>query len=817
MAPKATTTPDAVGIVVKFSSITLASGENVERKSAANLKSQVTTRLKKAGLTGRTRAVFEGPDYTVLAVGIGERASILTADELSRLTSEVGALPGVVKIFPDYVARPDPRELDGTFSTKSGAFTSALNNDSLAQWHLLPVSEGGAAYNLNVAGTWASGVTGSRDVVMAIVDTGAWVNHPDLHANIHESIGYNYFQSSTDVSDNYGHGTHVAGILGAVGNNAIGVSGVNWNTRILIYKYYDVNDGSNSAILSSVYAAVQNGARVINLSLSANFDDGGFYNDAFEFARSHGVIIVAAAGNSALDNDVYPASPANTALDNVISVAALNPDGTLPSFSNYGHRSVHLAAPGTNILSTYNSTGYAYLSGTSMAAPMVTGAVGLVWSRYPNENYRQIVARITGCVHGLPATDSAKVWSGGALDVGAAIAGGTCTNLVPSEIQNLIATPPANSQSTELAWTAANRATGYIVAYRADGSGTIAEKCAAENGVNRIEVIDPHATVTGLTGGAFYSGRICAKNLRETSPGIPLKFRGGGGIVSSPPAPPIALAHQRPNRPTSATLLWQPGSGDSVANYRFDFRAGDGMTGVDCAGLRESTTTPQFSFSALSARTRYTLSVCAQNSAGSSTVATYSFTTSPEETLAPFFYRDLKQLRFRWYGFENGIRVNSLVTMGTTAASVPAGCGGGRTVLDDPETTFTGLQSNSTYYFRICYLDAQNEPTPGAVFSASTVSPTHALTFQYYRTSDREWLDFTVDRNFKDVEENVQVIACPIDGLAPTDCLTQGIALTVGDPHTPLRFKKRPGQGARRYRYDLQIGGTTISSYSELP
>ena len=234
--------------------------------------------------------------------------------------------------------------------------------------------------------------TGSPNVLIAVVDTGVYARHPDLAGNV--VAGTDLVNGDNNASDDEGHGTHTAGIIAAIGNNRIGVTGMCWRCHILPVKALD-NQGSGSAstVASGVRYAVDHGARVINLSLGGT-DDSRLLHDAIIYATNHGALVVAAAGNEAqAGNPIeYPAS-----YPEVMSVAATDQNDQHASFSNYNSH-VSVAAPGVNIGSTTwtaaNPTAYSADSGTSEAAPFVSGLAGLLWSVNPslsNSGVRRII------------------------------------------------------------------------------------------------------------------------------------------------------------------------------------------------------------------------------------------------------------------------------------------------------------------------------------------------------------------------------------------------------------------------------------------
>ena len=201
--------------------------------------------------------------------------------------------------------------------------------------------------------------TGSRDVIIAVIDSGVDYTHPDLSANMWTNsqghYGKNTILNNNDPMDDNGHGTHVAGTIAATGNNTTGVTGVMWEASIMALKALNSNgNGTIADIVQAIEYAENNGAHIINLSLGGNHYSQSLY-DALE---STSALVVAAAGNSSADNDTTPSYPANYDLPNIISVAATDNQDQLASFSNYGASTVDVAAPGVSILSTYFAPNY---------------------------------------------------------------------------------------------------------------------------------------------------------------------------------------------------------------------------------------------------------------------------------------------------------------------------------------------------------------------------------------------------------------------------------------------------------------------------
>ncbi len=238
----------------------------------------------------------------------------------------------------------------------------------------------------------------ASQIVVAVLDSGIDYTHPELAGRV--LMGLNTLDGksgSRDVLDRDGHGTHVAGIIGAAGNNAAGVAGVSWNVKLMAMKVLDRDGGNDAAALKAIKYAAENGARVINMSF--NSDDRSIsklYADAVAYAREKGAVVVGAAGN-----DGGPVTqPANT--PGVLAVAALAGTGNqLASYSNRGDE-VRLAAPGDDILSTIPEGRYANDTGTSMAAPFVSAAAAIVWSRHADWKVEQVERAVLDAVTPLP-------------------------------------------------------------------------------------------------------------------------------------------------------------------------------------------------------------------------------------------------------------------------------------------------------------------------------------------------------------------------------------------------------------------------------
>ncbi len=306
------------------------------------------------------------------------------------------------------------------------------------QWALNNLGQNGGREraDIDALNAWAK-THGSEKVVVAVLDSGVDYNHKDLVSNMWsrpDSIppyaddelgsfddvqGFDANADAGDPMDDNGHGTHCAGIIGAEGNNSEGIAGINWNVRIMPLKFLGRGGfgTTKNAIEANNYAIdrKQKGVnvRVINASWGSTQYSRAL-EDAIRAAGEQGILFVAAAGNNGTDNDRRAHYPSNYNLPNVISVAAMDRTDSMTSFSNFGVKTVHIAAPGRDILSTWLNNSYREASGTSMAAPQVSGVAALILASEPNLSVAKLRERILGSADDLDSLRG-KVSTGGRL------------------------------------------------------------------------------------------------------------------------------------------------------------------------------------------------------------------------------------------------------------------------------------------------------------------------------------------------------------------------------------------------------------------
>ncbi len=293
------------------------------------------------------------------------------------------------------------------------------------QWALNNVGQEGGKKSADVSALKAwNKTTGSEEVVVAVLDSGVDYTHSDLVGNIwfrpdnipeyqdeelgtiDDEHGFNSAENSADPMDDNGHGTHCAGIIGAEGDNEEGIAGINWKVEIMPLKFIGKGGfGTTKDAIEAINYAVQRKRDGVNVRIiSASWGSTAYskaLEDAIRAAGEEGILFVAAAGNDGSSNDSRPHYPSNYNLPNVISVAALDRNDQLASFSNFGKKTVHIAAPGKDILSTWLGDKYREASGTSMATPYVSGVAALILATNPDLPIKDLRERLLKSVDKL--------------------------------------------------------------------------------------------------------------------------------------------------------------------------------------------------------------------------------------------------------------------------------------------------------------------------------------------------------------------------------------------------------------------------------
>ncbi len=311
---------------------------------------------------------------------------------------------------------------------------------------------GDSSYDIGLPEAWDV-TTGDPAITVAIIDTGIDPLHPDLQNNLWSNAGeiagngvdddgdgliddvhgYNFWDQSSRIMDENGHGTHLAGVIGAVGNNGLGMAGINWEVRLMVLKFTDPEGGGSTVkAIEAIDYAIEHGAHVINASWTVKTDEETpqsilLLKKAIQKAGEAGVLFVAASGNQFRTNegmnlDETPVYPASLNLKNMVRVAALDSWGGLAPYSNYGKESVDLAAPGSSIVSTLPDGSYGAMSGTSVATAFVSGSSALLLSQNPKLAPSTLKSKLLSTSAVRDAL-SGLVVTGGSLHTGHALAG----------------------------------------------------------------------------------------------------------------------------------------------------------------------------------------------------------------------------------------------------------------------------------------------------------------------------------------------------------------------------------------------------------
>jgi len=358
--------------------------------------------------------------------------------DVAATVARYSSLPEVEYAEPNYEI-----ELD---AADAPPFTPVLPHDPRFndQWALANSGQRGGKEGADISATraWAT-TTGSDKVVVAVLDSGVDYTHEDLAPNmwtrpanlapyhdnelgtIDDTNGFNAIDSSSDPMDENGHGTHCAGIIGAEGSNDIGISGVNWKVQIMPLKFMNAGGfGTTKDAIEAINYVIDRKKAGVNVRIiSASWGStqkARALEEVIRKAYESDILFVAASGNASTNNDRNPHFPSSYNVPNVISVAALDRNDQLAKFSNYGVKSVAIAAPGVDILSTWLGNEYEEKSGTSMATPVVAGVAALIVSENPRISVDNLKKKVLASVDPLPGLKD-KVGTGGRINAAKAV------------------------------------------------------------------------------------------------------------------------------------------------------------------------------------------------------------------------------------------------------------------------------------------------------------------------------------------------------------------------------------------------------------
>ncbi|MEM2216315.1 MAG: S8 family serine peptidase [Nitrososphaerota archaeon] len=426
--------------------------------------------------------------------------------EVSKVLSELSRIPSIEYAEPDYRIWVE----------------EVFPNDPMFQyqWSLHNTGQIGGLTDADIDApeAWTETV-GTESIIIAVIDTGIDYRHPDLAGNIwinpfetvngvdddgngyvDDIYGADTCNDDGDPMDDHGHGTAVAGVIGALGNNGLGVTGINWRIKIMALKFADATgSGYTSDAIEAIEYVIGMKRRGINIRITNNSWGGGSFSrslyDAIRALENEDILFVAAAGNQAKNNDLEPHYPSSYNLSNIISVAATDDRDELAWFSNWGQLSVDLAAPGQYILSTFLQDSYQWLSGTSMAAPHVSGVAALILSKHPSYSYLEVKRLILSSVDEYPSLIN-LFRSGGRLNA---------YNSLRNQGDKIKILPITISQNFK--WS------------------------ISDNVILKVEVIaGPNPVIDANVSAAIYVNQILLKEIRLSDDGFPPDNMGDDGI-----------------------------------------------------------------------------------------------------------------------------------------------------------------------------------------------------------------------------------------------------------------------------------------------
>lgn len=435
----------------------------------------------------------------------------------------INNLPGVVAYAePDFIVHATTTPNDTRFAEQW-----SLNNTGQ--------TSGTADADIDAPEAWAL-TTGSNSVIVAVLDSGVDYTHPDLSANIwtnpgeiagngidddgngyiDDTRGWNFLSGNNNPADTQNHGTHVAGIIGAAGNNNAGISGVAWQVKLMPVKFLSSSGfGTTSDAIAGINYARVKGAHIINHSWGGT-TFSQLLKDAIDAAGTSGILNVCAANNgNGTNEDVTPNYPSGFASASIIAVASTTETDALSNFSDYGPSTVHLGAPGSNILSTLPNSAYGLNSGTSMATPHVSGIAALVKAYKPSATGADLKAILQSSVDVIPAL-SGRTTSGGRANAVKALQISSDISVVPSSSADFLGNHggpflPAtktytlkNHGAASASWSA-SLSTAYYASV-SPASGTLAP------GASTTVTVTLNTTLANAAAPGLYDGKLTFTN-----------------------------------------------------------------------------------------------------------------------------------------------------------------------------------------------------------------------------------------------------------------------------------------------------------------
>lgn len=521
-------------------------------------------------------------------------------------------------------------------------YASATPNDPSfgVLWGLDNIGQGGGTFDADIdcPEAWDT-QTGNPNVIVAVVDSGVDLDHEDLLDNIWENTaedwvggspgnngvdddgngkiddyyGWDFENDDNNPDDDNDHGSHVSGTIGAVGDNGVGISGVNWRASIMALKILDKNgSGSVGNEIEAVEYAIDNGARVINASFSGSFYSQTEYDVLWD-AGDAGILVAAAAGNS--DNDIdlpnQAEYPAGYDLANIVAVAATDRNDALAYFSNYGVTSVDVAAPGVSIYSTTPDGGYQYFSGTSMAAPHVAGLAALIWADDDSLTCGEVKDRI---LYGVDTKSSlvGKVLTGGRINAYNSINPPASAPDDPSDLE----AEAFSASRIDLSWTDnASSEFGFEIERATTSGGPYAH--LATVGIDVESYSD-----TGLSEETTYYYRVRAFNVAGNS-----GYSNESNATTYLSAPSDLSAS--PVSSDQINISWTDHSGVE-SGFRIERKLEPGGTYSEIATVGDNVTT--YSNTGLEASTTYYYRVNAYSASGNSEYSNEAYATTSEKS-----------------------------------------------------------------------------------------------------------------------------------------------------------------------------------------